>query len=96
MQNSGLATIGDAFTSLAQLYEIPLLMFVSYRGLEPDKTFPEHVIMGNITESVLEAYDIPYWNMKGENWRKILDKALERMKEDSSVVCILVEKGVII
>jgi hypothetical protein len=34
--------------------------------------------------------------MKGENWRKILDEALERMKEDSSVVCILVEKGVII
>ncbi len=96
MQNSGLATIGDAFTSLAQLYEIPLLIFVSYRGLEPDKTFPEHVIMGNVTESVLEAYGIPYWNLKGENWRKILDKALERMKEDSSVVCILVEKEVII
>ena len=52
--------------------------------------------MGNVTEAVLEAYGIPYWNMKGENWRKILDKALERMNKDSSVVCILVEKGVII
>ena len=96
MQNSGLATIGDAVTSLAQLYKIPLLMFVSYRGLEPDKTFPEHKIMGDITEAVLNAYKIPFWNLKGDNWKEILKEAIEMMKEKLSVVCILVEKEVII
>ncbi|UCH01749.1 MAG: hypothetical protein JSV20_07860, partial [Candidatus Bathyarchaeota archaeon] len=28
MQNSGFATIGDALTSLAQLYKVPLLIFI--------------------------------------------------------------------
>ena len=96
MQNSGLATIGDALTSLAQLYEIPLLIFVSYRGLEPDKTFPEHLLMGEVTEAVLDAYGVPFWNMKGENWKEILDEAIGRMNKDSTVVYILVEKEVII
>ena len=41
MQNSGYATIGDALTSLAQLYKLPMLILISYRGLEPDRDFPE-------------------------------------------------------
>jgi phosphonopyruvate decarboxylase len=93
LQNSGLATIGDALTSLAQLYKIPLLMFVSYRGLEPDADFPEHLIMGDITEDVLEAYQIPYWIIKEENWKTFLGQAIKVMRVSSSPVCILVKKG---
>ena len=95
MQNSGLANIGDALTSLAQLYQIPLLILVSYRGLEPDNDFPEHSIMGEVTESVLQAYKVPYWNLKEINWMKILDLALKKMDKSSLPVCLLVEKGVL-
>ena len=95
LQNSGLATIGDALTSLTQLYKIPLLMFVSYRGLEPDADFPEHLIMGDITEDVLGAYQIPYWILKEDNWKTFLDQAIKVMKVSSSPVCILVKKGVL-
>ncbi len=95
MQNSGLANIGDALTSLTQLYKIPLLMFVSYRGLEPDRDFPEHIIMGDVTKSVLDAYQIPYWVIEEHNWKNVLDNALEIMEELSKPVCILVKKGVL-
>ncbi len=95
MQNSGLATIGDALTSLAQLYEIPLLIFVSYRGLEPDADFPEHSIMGDVTEGVLDSYQIPYWNLEEENWQSTLTKSIEKMKETSLPVCLLVKKEVL-
>ncbi len=95
MQNSGLANIGDAITSLTQLYKIPLLIFVSYRGLEPDKDFPEHSIMGDVTKPVLDAYQIPYWVIKETNWKVVLDNALEVMEELSKPVCILVKKGVL-
>jgi phosphonopyruvate decarboxylase len=95
MQNSGLATIGDALTSLTQLYKIPMLIFVSYRGLEPDATFPEHRIMGDITENVLKAYEVPYWILDEDNWENILNDALGVMNETSLPVCILVEKGVL-
>ncbi|MBY9001693.1 MAG: sulfopyruvate decarboxylase subunit alpha, partial [Candidatus Heimdallarchaeota archaeon] len=87
MQNSGLANIGDAFTSLTQLYNIPLLLFVSYRGLESDKDFPEHIIMGDVMKPVLEAYQIPYWTIEEENWKIVLDNALEVMEETSKPVC---------
>lgn len=95
LQNSGLATIGDALTSLAQLYKIPLLMFVSYRGLEPDADFPEHLVMGDVTEDVLVAYQIPYWILCEENWKNTMEQALKVMKDSSLPVCVLVKKGVL-
>ncbi len=95
IQNSGLATIGDALTSLAQLYQIPLLVIVSYRGLKPDRDFPEHSIMGDVTKPVLDAYQIPYWIIEETNWKVVLDNALEVMEEISRPVCILVKKGVL-
>jgi phosphonopyruvate decarboxylase len=61
MQNSGFATIGDALTSLAQLYKLPMLLIISWRGLEPDRDFPEHSIMGEVTEELLIVYRVPYW-----------------------------------
>jgi len=95
MQNSGLANIGDALTSLAQLYKIPLLLFVSYRGLEPDRDFPEHSIMGEVTENVLNAYKVPYWRLNENNWVKTLNQAINKMEKDSLPVCLLIEKGVL-
>ena len=95
MQNSGLATIGDALTSLAQLYQIPLLLLVSYRGLEPDSDFPEHIVMGNVTEDVLNAYNVPYEILYEQDWEDTLDRAIEEMSTNKSVVCLLVEKGVL-
>ena len=95
MQNSGLATIGDALTSLAQLYKIPLLIFVSYRGLEPDADFPEHLIMGDVSESVLDSYKIPYWVLEEENWQTTLAESINKMIDTSLPVCLLVKKGVL-
>ena len=94
MQNSGFAVIGDALTSLAQLYEIPMLILVSWRGLEPDKDSPEHSLMGKITEDVLKSYQIPYWVLKEKDWQRILDIALPVMNEQLCPVCLLVKKGV--
>ena len=95
IQNSGFAVIGDALTSLAQLYEIPMLILVSWRGLEPDKDSPEHSIMGEITEDVLKAYQIPYWELKEKDWQRTLEIALSVMNEQSCQVCLIVKKGVL-
>ena len=95
MQNSGLGNIGDALTSLAQLYKLPMLMLISYRGLEEDKDFPEHSLMGEVNEPVLKAFKIPYWILNEEKWESILDKAISVMEETSSPVALLVKKGVL-
>jgi len=95
MQNSGFAVIGDALTSLAQLYEIPFLLLVSWRGLEPDKDFPEHYIMGEITEDVLRAYRVSYWELKEVEWRSTFEHAVKDMNETMKPVCLLVTEGVL-
>ncbi|MBS3794158.1 MAG: hypothetical protein KGY80_04635 [Candidatus Thorarchaeota archaeon] len=95
MQNSGYATIGDALTSLAQLYRLPMLIIVSYRGLEPDKDFPEHSLMGKVMEDALDCYRVPYWFLKEGEWKQILDKAILKMEETSRPVALLVRKGVL-
>ncbi|MFO7836611.1 MAG: thiamine pyrophosphate-binding protein [Candidatus Thorarchaeota archaeon] len=95
MQNSGYATIGDALTSLAQLYKLPMLLIVSYRGLKPDNGFPEHSLMGELTEDALECYRVPFWNLEEKGWRQTLEKAIVKLEETSRPVALIVRKGVV-
>ena len=95
MQNSGYATIGDALTSLAQLYKLPMLIIISWRGLEPDRDFPEHSIMGEVTEEALAGYRVPYWELKEEGWQQTIKLALMKMEETSRPVGLLVKQGVL-
>ncbi|UCG01922.1 MAG: hypothetical protein JSW11_20265 [Candidatus Heimdallarchaeota archaeon] len=95
MQNSGLGNIGDALTSLAQLYKLPMLLLISYRGLELDKDFPEHSLMGEVNEPVLKALKVPYWNLSEDGWKVEIRTAVKKMEETSCPVALLVEKGVL-
>lgn len=95
MQNSGFANIGDALTSLAQLYRLPMLLLISWRGLEPDRDFPEHSLMGNVLEDVLSAYQIPYWELEEPDWKQNVEKALSAIEETSRPVAMLVKLGVL-
>ena len=95
MQNSGLGNIGDALTSLAQLYKLPMLILISYRGLEDDRDLPEHSIMGEVNEPMLKVLKVPYWDLTEERWEIDIEKAVKKMNETSSPVALLVNKGVL-
>lgn len=62
MQNSGLGNIVNPITSLAneEVYGIPLLLLVGYRGEPGTKDEPQHKYMGKITESLLDVLDIEH------------------------------------
>ena len=49
----------NAIVSLSQLYKIPLLMLISYRG-EMGERDPWQTQGGIVTEPVLQALGIPY------------------------------------
>ncbi len=59
MQNHGFLTSINAIVSLTQLYRIPLLMMISYRG-EMGERDPWQTEGGIATEPVLQALGIPY------------------------------------
>ena len=59
MQNHGLLTSINGIVSLAQLYRIPLLMLISYRGAMGERD-PWQTEGGRVTEPVLQALGISY------------------------------------
>lgn len=59
MQNHGFLASINGIVSLAQLYRIPLLMLISYRG-EFGERDPWQTEGGGVTEPLLEALRIPY------------------------------------
>lgn len=59
MQNHGLLASVNGIVSCAQLYRIPLLMLISYRG-EFGERDPWQTEGGGVTEDLLRALRIPY------------------------------------
>src|SRR5438477_6952752 len=74
MQNHGFLASINGIVSCAQLYRIPLLMLISYRG-EFGERDPWQTEGGRTTEPVLRALDIPYQYLRepGEVPRRVRD-----------------------
>ncbi|SFG78556.1 phosphonopyruvate decarboxylase [Neptunomonas qingdaonensis] len=96
LQNSGLGNIINPLTSIAdkEVYSIPMLLVIGWRG-EPDvKDEPQHVKQGRITAEQLDLLEIPY---------KIVDESCDAeelaawakgtLEQTSAPVAFLVKKG---
>jgi phosphonopyruvate decarboxylase len=59
MQNSGLGTSLNALVSLSLMYRLPTLLLVTWRG-HAGKDAPEHLVMGEISPSLLELIHVPH------------------------------------
>jgi sulfopyruvate decarboxylase subunit alpha len=59
IQNAGLLSMGAGMVSLAQRYQFPLLILVSYRGTPEDPVF-YHVPKGRVTEPILKGLALAY------------------------------------
>lgn len=59
MQNHGFLASVNGIVSFAQLYRIPLLMIISYRGTFGERD-PWQTQGGSVTEPMLRALGIPY------------------------------------
>src|ERR1700749_3296208 len=62
MQNHGFLASINGIVSLAQLYRIPLLMLISYRGHFGERD-PWQTQGGMITEPLLRTLGIPVWHL---------------------------------
>ena len=77
MQNSGLGNAVNPIASLmdGQVYGLPCLLVVGWRGEPGVKDEPQHVKQGQVTLSQLELLDVPYM---------VLDKAMTEDEFDAS------------
>ena len=94
MQNSGEGNAVNPLLSLmdADVYKIPLLLIIGWRG-EPDAhDEPQHVKQGKVTLSLLKTMGIPY-SVLDENWEQQVDGALLAIQETNGVYALIVRKG---
>lgn len=92
MQNSGLGYCLNAFTSLNLIYKIPALVIMSWRG-QGGKDAPEHIIMGDINQKILETAGMDYAVLKPDNLDQVLETAMRKINEEKVPYTLLVEKG---
>ena len=97
MQNSGLGNAVNPLTSLANTFDIPVLLIVTHRGKPGRRDEPQHELMGKITGSMFDLMEIP-WEPFPDAERDIVP-ALERAQRHCAVrqrpYALLMQQGTV-
>jgi len=95
MQNSGLGNVVNPLTSLtdAEVYRIPALLIIGWRGEPGVKDEPQHVKQGRITPQMLSLLDVPAFSLHAQSdFQTVLAQATSTMLSSQCPVAILVHK----
>ena len=97
MQNSGQGNAVNPLLSLADpdVYSIPMLLLVGWRGEPGVHDEPQHVKQGKVTLSLFESLGIPVkvlLDTESEAF-PVVDEMVEKAKKESSPVALVVRKG---
>ncbi|MFC1559156.1 phosphonopyruvate decarboxylase [Gemmatimonadota bacterium] len=98
MQNSGFGNALNPLISLAaeEVYSIPMLLLIGWRGEPGVKDEPQHIKQGRIQQALMNAADIP-WRLVPSDMdecREVLKQAVTVMKERNCPVALLMRKGI--
>ena len=97
MQNNGIGNAVNPLLSLAspEVYSIPMIVMIGWRG-EPDrKDEPQHMLQGQIMPQFLNSMNIPWFELspKTKDSGKVIQEAIAGMTKSSCPVVILVKKN---
>ena len=96
MQNSGQGNTINPLASLTdrEVYHIPLLLLIGWRGRPGVHDEPQHVKQGKITTGLLNTMGINYEVLSKEEdtARRQIEKAMTSIKETGDVYALVVEK----
>jgi len=99
LQNSGLGNTVNPLISLAseEVYSIPILLVIGWRGEPGIKDEPQHKHQGRITPALLDVMDIPYViidsSMEQIKVLNLIETQIKNCQISRKPVCILVRKG---
>ena len=97
MQNSGLGNAINPLLSLcdSDVYSIPLLVLVGWRGEPGVKDEPQHTKQGKVQLELLKALDIPYKIISQNNnqFAMQISNGVEIAKTENRPVVLLIKKG---
>lgn len=97
MQNSGLGNTVNPLMSLtdSDVYRIPVLLVIGWRGEPGVHDEPQHVKQGKTTLPLLDAMEIRHEIMSGDETEleRQLDGGVKYMKETGRAFALVVKKG---
>ena len=95
LQNSGIGNLVNPATSLtdSEVYQIPALLIIGWRGEPGEKDEPQHVKQGKITPDMLTQLGIPYQIVNAHsNIVSIVNKSIADLQHTNSPVALLIQK----
>lgn len=97
MQNSGLGNAINPLVSLADpdVYQIPMLLVIGWRGEPGMKDEPQHVKQGRITTALLDTIGVPYEVIDGAaaGVGSVVARACAAVKTTGRAYAFLVREG---
>lgn len=97
MQNSGIGNAVNPLLSLAdeEVYKIPMILFVGWRGEPGIKDEPQHIKQGRVSKDVFDAMQIQCEIMSVDTTEanQQLKKAFVTLKDNPSPYVFLIKKG---
>jgi len=97
LQNSGLGNTINPLLSLAdpEVYSIPMVMMVGWRGEPGVPDEPQHLKQGRVQNSILDAIEMPYFELNDgiSNVSEFVSKTVAKAKEINGPVAIVVSKN---
>ncbi|MDR0882642.1 MAG: phosphonopyruvate decarboxylase [Candidatus Adiutrix sp.] len=96
MQNSGLGNAVNPLTSLAdrEVYGVPMLLIIGWRGEPGRHDEPQHIKQGRITPGLLELLEIPFRVLdENSDIEEALDQLWPRMMTTGQPAALLVKGG---
>ena len=99
MQNSGLGKTVNPITSLCdpEVYSIPIVMMVGWRGEPGKKDEPQHKKMGRIMIPLLETLEVPYEILPDdiEKTGEVITEMKNIAEKENTPVAIIIRKGIV-
>ena len=88
MQNAGFANSLSTITSLVQLYEIPMILLIGWRGYLKNDA-PEHKKIGKIQPKLIKDLGLNSRILDEKNWKKSCIWAINELKKGKLVALII-------
>jgi phosphonopyruvate decarboxylase len=94
-QNSGLGNATDPLTNLfnKEIYGLPIVLLIGWRGHPKIKDEPQHIIQGKILKKTLKSFGIRHKELDGQKSLKSIKNLLDYSKKKSKIVAILAHKN---
>ena len=95
LQNSGLGNAINPIISInnKNVYSIPFVLIIGWRGSPNSNDEPQHQSKGKITREILKLMGIKYCILRNKRDLKTFEKLIQYSKEKSTGIACLIEKS---